>query len=118
MLASILRLRERLLPYVREQVAVAARTGLPPMRPLFVDFPTDDEAWGIEDEFLLGPDLLVAPVVEPGLRSREVYLPRGAEWTDPWTGERHPGGRAVTAEAPLGRPTVFIRDGRRLPIAG
>ena len=67
-IAAALRLRERLRPYIHEQMRVASRTGLPPMRPLFVDFPADPGAWDVEDEFMFGPDLLIAPVLEPGAR--------------------------------------------------
>ncbi len=62
-LAEHLRLRERLRPYVMAQMRTAAETGLPPMRPLFLEFPDDPAAWQVEDAFLLGPDLLVAPVI-------------------------------------------------------
>ena len=63
----------------------------------------------IEDEFLFGPDLLVAPVTRYGLRSREVYLPAGTEWTDAWTGKKLSGGQAVAADAPIERIPVYIR---------
>ena len=59
-------LRERLRPYLHEQLDLAAGDGLPAMRPLFFDFPDDAEAWAVDDQFMLGPDILVAPVMEPG----------------------------------------------------
>lgn len=116
-LASYLRLRERLKPYVLEQMRTAADTGVPPMRPLFLQFPGDPAAWDVEDAFLLGPDLLVAPVTEAGATGREVRLPAGASWTDAWTGERHEGGRTIRVAAPLERIPLFLRDGADLPIA-
>ncbi|MFD4636097.1 TIM-barrel domain-containing protein [Lentzea sp. NPDC058436] len=115
-LTAFLRLRERLRPYVMEQMRTTATTGVPPMRPVFLEFPQDPEAWLIEDAFLLGPDLLVAPVTEAGAREREVYLPAGARWTDAWTGEEHEGGRTVVVAAPLERIPLFLRDGARLPV--
>jgi alpha-D-xyloside xylohydrolase len=104
-----LRLRERLRPYISAQMAEAARTGLPPMRPLFIDFPHDPRAWFVEDEFLFGPDVLVAPITEYGARSREVYLPAGATWTDVATRAEHAGGTVLQADAPLERIPVFVR---------
>ncbi len=69
-LVEHLRLRERLLPYLRRLADDAVLTGLPPMRPLFVDFPSDPAAWTTDDAFMLGPDLLVAPVLDAGVSSR------------------------------------------------
>ena len=63
-----------------------------------------------EDEFLFGPDVLVAPVVQEGARGREVYLPAGADWLDAWTGERLQGGRCLEASAPLARIPVYLRE--------
>lgn len=115
-LVDHLHLRERLRPYVMEQMRAAAATGLPPMRPLFLEFPEDERAWEVDDAFLLGPDLLVAPVTAAGARERTVHLPAGARWTDAWTGREHPGGRTVTVAAPLERIPLFVRDDARLPL--
>ena len=115
-IAGIIRLRERLRPYVHEQMEIAARTGLPPMRPLFVDFPSDEAAWSIEDQFMFGPDILVAPVLAPGQTSRAVYLPAGGTWTDAWTGETLTGGQIVMVDAPLERIPVFTFEGAVLPL--
>ncbi len=106
-----LALRERLRPYVMEQMATAASTGLPPMRAMFLEFPEDPEAWALGDQFMFGPDILVAPVTTYGARQRDVYLPEGASWLDAWTGE--PVGKAgwVTASAPLERVPVYLRQG-------
>ncbi|MEU0880904.1 glycoside hydrolase family 31 protein [Lentzea sp. NPDC005914] len=115
-LAGHLRLRERLRPYVMEQMRTTSETGVPPMRPVFLEFPGDPAAWQVEDAFLLGPDLLVAPITEAGVSEREVYLPARARWTDAWTGEEHEGGRTVTVAAPIERIPLFLRDGARLPV--
>jgi alpha-D-xyloside xylohydrolase len=106
-----LALRERIRPYVMAQMAAAHSTGIPPMRALFLEFPDEAPAWEIGDQFMLGPDLLVAPVTTLGARTRSVYLPEGAAWLDAWTGE--PVGETgwVTAEAPLERIPVFVRAG-------
>ncbi|MFF5289340.1 TIM-barrel domain-containing protein [Paractinoplanes globisporus] len=94
----------------------ASATGVPPMRPLFLEFPDDPAAWAVEDQFLLGPDILVAPVTELGARQRRVYLPAGAEWTDSETGRRYPGGAHVVIDAPLDRIPLLVRDDARLPL--
>jgi len=116
-ITGLLQLRERLRPYIHTQMAIAARTGLPPMRPLFVDFPDDESAWSVTDQFLFGPEILVAPISEPGQRERTVYLPAGQNWIDAWTGTPQDGGRTITAAAPLERIPVFLREGSALPIA-
>jgi alpha-D-xyloside xylohydrolase len=109
-------LRERLRPYIMTQMRTAHETGIPPMRPLFVDFPADPRAWQVDDAYMFGPDLLVAPVASYGARQRPVYLPEGSQWTDAWTGETIPGGTEVTAAAPLAQIPLYLRDGATLPI--
>ncbi|MFM8830413.1 MAG: glycoside hydrolase family 31 protein [Spartobacteria bacterium] len=110
-LKDYLLLRYRLRPYILEQMRLAHEKGTPPMRPMFFDFPNDEKAYEPEDAFLLGPDLLVAPVGEQGALSRDVYLPEGARWVNVWTGEEIEGGRSVCADAPLNRIPVFARSG-------
>jgi alpha-D-xyloside xylohydrolase len=109
-------MRERLRPYIMEQMHRAHETGIPPMRPLFVDFPTDPVCYQLEDEYLFGSDLLVAPVVEAEARSRNVYLPGPSRWTNAWTGETLEGGQWITAEAPINRIPLFLRGDVQLPI--
>jgi alpha-D-xyloside xylohydrolase len=70
----------------------------------------------LDDEFLFGPDLLVAPVLEQGAGERRVYLPVGASWRDAWTGKVYHGGREVYADAPLSRIPLYLKDGAQLPI--
>lgn len=110
-LRSQLELRERIRPYVAAQMEAAAATGMPPMRAVFLEFPDDPVAWGLADEFLLGPDVLVAPVTVHGAREREVYLPSGAKWLDAYSGEPVDGGGWVRAAAPIDRIPVYLRDG-------
>ena len=107
-------LRERLRPYLHRQMQNAQQTGLPPMRPLFVDFPADPGCVAIDDQFMLGPDLLAAPVAVHGARARPVYLPAGANWLDAWTGAEYAGGATLTADAPLARIPVYLRVGGSL----
>ncbi|GAA2655736.1 glycoside hydrolase family 31 protein [Streptomyces vastus] len=112
-----LRLRERLKPYVLDVMRAAHEEGLPVMRPLFLEFPEDQATWSVDDAYLFGPDLLVAPVLTAGATARTAYLPAGARWMDAWTGETYEGGAAVTVDAPLDRIPLFLRDGARLPVA-
>jgi alpha-D-xyloside xylohydrolase len=113
---EVLFLRERLRPYILAQMKLAARKGTPPMRPLFFDFPEDPAAHTVDDQFLFGPDLLVAPVLHQGATNRNVRLPAGATWTDAWTGKTFKGGQTIEAKAPLNIIPLYLRDGRRLPI--
>jgi alpha-D-xyloside xylohydrolase len=114
-LRELLFLRERLRPYLMAQMRLARRRGIPPMRPLFVDF-ADETCWAVDDQFLLGPALLVAPVLHEGARRRRVYLPAGSRWTDAWTEEQHEGGQWLEADAPLARIPLYLRGDARLPI--
>ena len=117
-LRGLLELRERLRPTIGDLMREASERGLPPMRPLFLEFPGDPEAWGIADQFLLGSATLVAPVLEAGARRREVYLPAGARWRDGWTGETLESGQRHVVAAPLDRVPVFLRDDAEVPLAG
>ena len=116
-LRDYLGLRERLRPYVMSLMRAAHDDGMPPMRPLFLEYPGDPTSYQVEDQYLFGPDLLVAPILEHGARSRTVYLPEGSTWTDAWTRAAHDGGRTIEVEAPLERIPLFLRDGARLQIA-
>ena len=100
-----------LAPYLKSLSAEAAETGLPVQRPLFLHHEDDRATYAIQDAYLYGADLLVAPVWEAGEEQRSVYLPKGARWVHVWSGEAHEGGREVTVPAPLGRPAVFYREG-------
>jgi alpha-glucosidase len=89
----------------------------PILRPLFYDFPAAPEAYGAEDSFMVGSDLLVAPVLEPGVTRREVWLPDIlGGWFDVRTGIQHWGGQCIETEAPLGAAPAFMRAGAILPL--
>lgn len=94
----------------------ASENGSPVMRPLFFDFSEDKESWDVEDAYMFGPDLLIAPVMEEGIREREVYLPKGATWKEAYTGKTYEGGQKVMAQAPIEIIPVFIRDGKEYQI--
>jgi alpha-D-xyloside xylohydrolase len=110
-----LELRYRLMPYLYTAAVTAAQTGAPMMRALCVDHPGDPVAWQADLEYLLGPDLLVAPMISPD-GSRQVYLPAGA-WIDYWSGEEFQGGRYLTVTTPLARIPLFVRRGALIAMA-
>lgn len=110
-LSKYLFIRERLRPYIRECMRAASETGAPVMRPLFFDFPEDPVCWETEDCYMFGPDLLVAPVMEEGARTRSLYLPAGTSWKDAYTGKTYEGGQTVQVEAPLDVIPVMMREG-------
>ena len=85
--------------------------GTPVMRPLFYDFSGDEKAWEIRDEYMFGPDGLVAPVLGAGGTHRSVYLPAGAQWTDLHNGKTYEGGQTLPCAAPLERIPVFLKNG-------
>lgn len=98
-----------LFDYRKTLVAEASATGLPLVRHPFIHYPTDPETWKISyQEFMLGPDFLIAPVLDEGAASVNAYLPAG-QWVHLWSGETYPGGAWVTVDAPLGQPGVFYR---------
>jgi alpha-glucosidase len=109
-------LRYRLLPYLYSVVAQAAEYGWPVIRPVFVAEPYNPAVRSIDDSYLLGDGLLVAPVLEQGAVSRSVYLPAGGDWYDFWTNERHEGGQEIKVTAPLERLPLFVRAGSVLPM--
>jgi alpha-D-xyloside xylohydrolase len=109
-----LSLREKLKPYIAALMKAAHEKGTPVMRPLFYDFPQDKKAWEIEDEYMFGPNYLVAPILYEGQRDRKLYLPHGTKWTNAWTGETFEGGKEISTAAPLDQIPLFTRDGSRL----
>jgi alpha-glucosidase len=104
------RLHLRAVPLIMRLWRHASRTGVPPTRPLWLASPHDPRARRQDQEWLLGRNLLVAPVVTDGARSRRVYFPAGC-WRDPATGRRHLGPGSATVSAPLARLPRFVRCG-------
>ncbi|MFH0882204.1 MAG: TIM-barrel domain-containing protein [bacterium] len=108
--------RYRLIPYWYSLMQDYSRTAIPPMRPLFFDraYDNDPNAKNLVDQWLVGPNLLVAPVIERGTRTRTVYLPAGA-WTEIRTGRVYEGPLRVTVDAPLDEIPIFAREGAIIP---
>ena len=128
-----IRLRYALIPYIYSTSWQVSSADGSFMRALMMDFAADRNTWNINDEFLFGKSLLVAPVTK-ALFTREertwseetvdwtapqsvsVYLPAGAKWYDWWTGELHAGGQTVLADAPIDRCPLYVRAGSIIPI--
>ena len=115
-LEKYLRLRYELMPYIYSLGHGVNQTGAPFMRGLFMDFGSDPKVANIGDEYMFGPALLVAPVTDQGMTSREVYLPAGADWYNFWTNEKLKGGQTITATAPIDRIPLFVRAGSIIPM--
>jgi alpha-D-xyloside xylohydrolase len=91
------------------------REGIPPFRALVMDHPEDARTWAVDDQFMVGESLLVAPVVGKELE-REVYLPEG-EWYDYWSGRHYDGKLNIKVSAPIEQIPIFVKSGTLLPLA-
>jgi alpha-glucosidase len=111
----MMKLRQRLLPYLYSLFEECHRTGAPILRPLLFEYPEDETTYTADDEFLVGNVLLVAPITRPGIEHRHVYLPRGC-WFHYWTGARFDGPAHILAHAPLGEPPLYIRANTAVPM--
>lgn len=109
-------LRYRLLPYLYTLFREHTETGAPVMRPLWFEYPSDERTYLVEDQYLVGRDLLVAPVVTEAKTARRVYFPKGDAWVDWWTGKVYEGGKDFEVEAPLNRLPLFARAGATIPV--
>ena len=103
-------MREAMRPYVRRLMEEAHEKGTPVMRPMFYDFPEDKACWDNETQYMFGPEILVAPVMEKGETQKEVYLPTGAVWKNVWTGETYEGGQTVTVPTPIEQIPLFTKN--------
>lgn len=115
-LEKFLRLRYQLMPYIYSLGWNVHQTGAPFMRGLFMDFGNDPRVADIGDEYMFGPALLVAPVTDQGMTSREVYLPAGTDWYNFWTNQRVHGGQTLQVSAPIDQIPLFVRAGSILPL--
>lgn len=110
-----LKLRYRLIPYLYTTLEEAHRTGVPMFRPLLLNYQEDYNTLSIDDEFMVGADLLVAPILHEGQTGRLVYLPAGT-WIDSWTGKKFEGGGTFHVDAPLDTVPLFVRGGAVIPM--
>jgi alpha-glucosidase len=112
---DFLRLRYRLLPYWYSLADLHSKTGAPLLRPMFWEDPLNVDLRNVDDQFMVGEQMLVAPVMSPGQTSREVLLPSG-QWFDFWTDELFAGDSIVSVNTPLEQMPVFIRAGAVIPM--
>lgn len=109
-----LKLRYELLPFLYTNLETAHRTGAPLFRPLVINYQDDESTYNLDDQFMVGDDLLVAPILSPGITSRLMYLPRGT-WYDYWTNKKYSGGTTLRVDAPLETVPLFVRGGAIIP---
>ena len=107
---ATINLRYHLLPYLYSLFHEHEETGGPVMRPLWFEYPSDQRTYEVNDQFLAGRNILVAPVVSEGTLKRGVYFPAGDDWVDWWTGIRYEGNTESEIDAPLDRLPLFIRS--------
>lgn len=112
---ALLLLRYRLVPYYYTTAREAYDTGMPMMRPLVLAWQDDPVVRDLDDQFLYGPSLMAAPVLEQGATERAVYLPAGT-WYDWFTGERHAGGASIVRRTPLADFPLFVRAPAIVPM--
>ena len=110
-----LKLRYALLPFLYTTLEEAHRTGAPLFRPLVLNHQDDSNTYNLDDQFMIGDDLLVAPILKPDVTRRLVYLPKGT-WYDYWTNKVYSGGTMISVEAPLDTVPMFVRGGAIIPM--
>lgn len=116
-IADLIKLRARLTPYLYDLLWRSHSAYEPMIRPTYYDFPADPACFAENDEMMLGANLLVAAVVEPGRKERRVTLPKGTSWYDFWRGTRHEGGLTVIVPAAFDAQTpFFVREGSAIPL--
>ena len=115
---ALLDLRYQLLPYIYSEASDVTLHGGTIMRPLVMDFPADETALNQKYEYMFGPSLLVAPVLDAGVTTAHVYAPQvKGGWYDWWSGKRVPGGAEATLDAPVEKIPVLVKAGSILPLA-
>ena len=110
---DIIDLRYRLKPYILECAKRTSETGEPIMRPMFFDFPGDENCYRLGDQYMFGPDILFAPILDRGQTEREVYLPAG-RWVRTSDKSVTEGGKTVTCKAEINEFIAFVKEGAKV----
>lgn len=108
-------LRYRLYPYIYSVAGDITLNGYTMMRPLLMDFASDKKVHAIYDQYMFGPAMMICPVLDAGVKSKNIYLPENAKWYDFWTNEQFEGGQSISRNTPLSSIPVMIRAGSILP---
>ncbi|MCQ2742062.1 MAG: DUF5110 domain-containing protein [Bacilli bacterium] len=109
-----LNIRYELLPYLYNCVEEMSSKGIPMVRPLFYNYPLDEKSKCVNDQYMVGDDIMVAPIVDQGATVRSVYFPKG-NWYDYETGEKYKGGRYYAIPMPLGKTGIYVRGNTIIP---
>ncbi len=113
---NFMKIRYQLLPYFYTLSAEAKLHGYPIVRPLFYEFPDDTTAYSIANEYMLGDDILIAPVVERGQVKQELYLPKGKKWYNFWNNFLFDGGKTKSVKIDLETIPIFVKSGSFIPM--
>ncbi|MET1250179.1 TIM-barrel domain-containing protein [Sporolactobacillus sp. STCC-11] len=108
-------LRYQLMPYLYNAFIKASETGAPVQQPLVYQFQNDPNTYNINDQYMFGDNLMIAPIVSEGKTSRKIYLPKGTDWIDYWSGKSYNGGQTLTYKADLSTMPIFIKDNVIIP---
>jgi alpha-D-xyloside xylohydrolase len=111
---GVLQLRMQFLPYLHAAFVRYHLEGLPPFRALVMDYPDDHQTWTVDDQYMMGESILVAPVLA-GKPQRSIYLPEG-KWFDYWSGKSYEGKQRIGVDAPLEQIPIFVKGGTLLPL--
>lgn len=114
---KMINLRYELIPYSYSMAGWVTRDNYTMARMLAFDFADDKNVLDIKDEYMYGPAFLVSPVTEPSVKSKKVYLPKGAEWINYWTGEKYEGGQTVDCKFTISEMPLYVRAGSIIPTA-
>lgn len=101
-------LRKNLKSYIKSQMQAAHDKGTPVIRPIFYDFSDDEQSWEIEDEYMFGANILVAPILFEQQKSRTLYLPAGKSWINIYTEQEFEGGQNITVDSPIDQIPLFV----------
>ncbi|MGA9226161.1 MAG: TIM-barrel domain-containing protein, partial [Mesobacillus sp.] len=108
-------MRYQLLPYLYNAFQDSAETGKPVQQPLVYHYQEDENTYNINDQFMFGDSMMLAPVVTQGQTSRNVYLPKGETWVDFWTSKEYNGGQTIKVDAPLAHLPIFVKKDSMIP---
>ena len=113
---DFINLRYALFPYIYSLTGDVTQKNYTPMRLMAFDFPEDENVLDCKDQFMYGPAFLVCPILKAGINKRMVYLPKGKNWIDYWTGQNYTGGKTIDADAPIDKMPLFVQAGAIIPV--